>query len=276
PVHRCLPLRRRGERRRLPRWRHAEVAHGWARDRVPLRARCRRGARASQCGGVVGREGAFRVRRRAPRLRDRRAALRVRDACRRGDLRGARGPRDPRRGRPRHSSRTAQALVTAPGRRSIGSGLDHSMPARCRRAHADRYARTSRPCLGGDYPALGGAHLRLPPRSDTSVASLFQYARGDGPRARAARTAPRRARCRLTRPLHRGRILAWIALIAFLAVPSYALRLDGKLVGLQPDDFFKYSTAIAAISVDAVLLLIVLVIARGLPLRETFALRAPS
>ena len=59
-------------------------------------------------------------------------------------------------------------------------------------------------------------------------------------------------------------------------MPSYALRLDGKLVGLQPDDFFKYSTAIAAISVDAVLLLIVLVIARGLPLRETFALRAPS
>ncbi|HYU81503.1 MAG TPA: CPBP family intramembrane glutamic endopeptidase [Candidatus Polarisedimenticolia bacterium] len=59
-------------------------------------------------------------------------------------------------------------------------------------------------------------------------------------------------------------------------MPSYALRLDGKLVGLQPDDFFKYSTAIAAISVDAVLLLIVLVIARGLPLRETFALGAPS
>ena len=59
-------------------------------------------------------------------------------------------------------------------------------------------------------------------------------------------------------------------------MPSYALRLDGQLIGLQPDDFFKYSTAIAAISVDAVLLLIVLVIARGLPLRETFALRAPN
>jgi membrane protease YdiL (CAAX protease family) len=54
------------------------------------------------------------------------------------------------------------------------------------------------------------------------------------------------------------------------------LRLDGKLIGLQPDDFFKYSTAIAAISVDAVLLLIVLVIARGLHFRETFALRAPN
>jgi len=65
-------------------------------------------------------------------------------------------------------------------------------------------------------------------------------------------------------------------LIALLAAPSYALRLSGTLVGLKPDDFFKYSTAIAAISVDGVLLLIVLLIARGLPLRETFALRAPT
>ncbi|TMC72983.1 MAG: hypothetical protein E6J13_04310 [Chloroflexi bacterium] len=65
-------------------------------------------------------------------------------------------------------------------------------------------------------------------------------------------------------------------LIALLAVPSYALRFDGALVGLRPDDFFRYSTAIAAISVDAVLLIVVLLIARGLPLRETFALRAPS
>jgi len=65
-------------------------------------------------------------------------------------------------------------------------------------------------------------------------------------------------------------------LLALLAIPSYALRFDGRLTGLQPDDFFKYSTAVAAISVDAVLLLIVLLIARGLPLRETFALRAPS
>ena len=65
-------------------------------------------------------------------------------------------------------------------------------------------------------------------------------------------------------------------LIALLAAPSYALRLSGTLVGLKPDDFFKYSTAIAAISVDGVLLLIVLLIARGLPLRETLALRAPT
>ena len=59
-------------------------------------------------------------------------------------------------------------------------------------------------------------------------------------------------------------------------MPTYALRLGGALVGLRPDDFFKYSTAILVISSDSVLLFIVLLIARGLPLRETFALRAPS
>jgi membrane protease YdiL (CAAX protease family) len=47
-------------------------------------------------------------------------------------------------------------------------------------------------------------------------------------------------------------------------------------VGLGPDDFFKYSTAIFVVSSDAVLLLIVFLIARGLPFRETFALRAPT
>jgi membrane protease YdiL (CAAX protease family) len=47
-------------------------------------------------------------------------------------------------------------------------------------------------------------------------------------------------------------------------------------VGLGPDDFFKYSTAIFVVSSDAVLLVIVFLIARGLPFRETFALRAPT
>ena len=65
-------------------------------------------------------------------------------------------------------------------------------------------------------------------------------------------------------------------LIAFLAVPSYALRLSGRLIGLRPDDFFRYSTAIGAVAVDAILLLVVLLIARGLPFRETFALRPPG
>jgi membrane protease YdiL (CAAX protease family) len=46
-------------------------------------------------------------------------------------------------------------------------------------------------------------------------------------------------------------------------------------VGLGPDDFFKYSTAILVVVVDAIFLLIVLLMARGLPFRETFAFRAP-
>jgi len=59
-------------------------------------------------------------------------------------------------------------------------------------------------------------------------------------------------------------------------VPTYALRLGGTPVGLRPDDFFKYSTAIFVVSSDAVLLLLVILIARGLRFRETFALRPPS
>jgi membrane protease YdiL (CAAX protease family) len=54
------------------------------------------------------------------------------------------------------------------------------------------------------------------------------------------------------------------------------LRLGGTPVGLRPDDFFKYSTAILVVSSDAVLLLIVFLIARGLPFRARFALRAPT
>ena len=47
-------------------------------------------------------------------------------------------------------------------------------------------------------------------------------------------------------------------------------------MALGLEDFFKYSTAIFVVAADAVLLLIVLLIARGLPFRETFALRAPT
>jgi membrane protease YdiL (CAAX protease family) len=65
-------------------------------------------------------------------------------------------------------------------------------------------------------------------------------------------------------------------LIALLAIPTYALRLGGTPVGLAPDDFFRYSTAILVLASDGVLLLIVLAIARGLPLRQMFALRAPN
>lgn len=63
--------------------------------------------------------------------------------------------------------------------------------------------------------------------------------------------------------------------MVLLAAPNYALRLGGSVVGLEPDAFFRYSTAIGVITIDAILLIVVLLIARGLPLRETFALRAP-
>jgi membrane protease YdiL (CAAX protease family) len=59
-------------------------------------------------------------------------------------------------------------------------------------------------------------------------------------------------------------------------VPTYALRLGGAPIGIGADDFFKYSTAILVIASDAVLLLIVLLMARGLPFREVFAIRAPT
>jgi membrane protease YdiL (CAAX protease family) len=65
-------------------------------------------------------------------------------------------------------------------------------------------------------------------------------------------------------------------IIAILAVPTYVLRLQGIPVGLRPGDLFSYSTAILVIGSDAIFLLIVLLIARGLPFREVFALRAPS
>ena len=65
-------------------------------------------------------------------------------------------------------------------------------------------------------------------------------------------------------------------IIAVLAVPIYVLRFQGIPVGLRPGDLFSYSTAILVIFSDALFLLIVFLIARGLPFREVFALRAPG
>lgn len=59
----------------------------------------------------------------------------------------------------------------------------------------------------------------------------------------------------------------------FLAAPAYVLRFTGRVETLQPDMLFRYQTAISGVVVDGILLLIVLLIARGLPLRETFGLR---
>ena len=43
-----------------------------------------------------------------------------------------------------------------------------------------------------------------------------------------------------------------------------------------PDVLFRWSTAIGTVVLDAILLLLMLLIARGLPLREAFALRRPA
>lgn len=44
----------------------------------------------------------------------------------------------------------------------------------------------------------------------------------------------------------------------------------------RPDVFFRWSTAVFTFAFDGVVLLLLLLIARGLPLRDTFALRRPS
>lgn len=70
------------------------------------------------------------------------------------------------------------------------------------------------------------------------------------------------------------RLAAWAALVVFLAALAYGSRLEG---GDPPDDaLYRYETAIGGIVIYLVLLVVLLAIARGLPKREVFALRAPA
>jgi membrane protease YdiL (CAAX protease family) len=66
-----------------------------------------------------------------------------------------------------------------------------------------------------------------------------------------------------------------LAVVAFLALASYAGRFTGRIESLPADIFFRYSTAIATVVVDGILLVLLVLIAMGLPFREAFALRAP-
>jgi len=64
--------------------------------------------------------------------------------------------------------------------------------------------------------------------------------------------------------------------IAAIAAISYGARLSGgDDDGVAPDLLFRWSTAIFTYAFDGLLLLLLLLIARGLSLRETFALRRP-
>ena len=70
------------------------------------------------------------------------------------------------------------------------------------------------------------------------------------------------------------RLIAWLIFVLALASLSYASRLSG---GEPPEDLaYRYSSSIAAIVQYGLMLGILLLIARGLPLREVFALQRPA
>lgn len=75
------------------------------------------------------------------------------------------------------------------------------------------------------------------------------------------------------RRLSRGRLVAWLLFVLALTAIGYAGRLDGSE---PPDDVaFRYGYAVAALVQYAVMLGILLLIARGLSARDLFALRRP-
>ena len=73
---------------------------------------------------------------------------------------------------------------------------------------------------------------------------------------------------------HGGRLLAWLVFVVALALLAYGARVGGTDT---PDDLaYRYSSSVAALVQYGLMLGILLLIARGLPRRELFALRRPS
>ena len=73
---------------------------------------------------------------------------------------------------------------------------------------------------------------------------------------------------------HSGRLLAWLVFVSLLALLAYSARLTDTET---PDDLaYRYSSSVAAVVQYGIMLGILLVIARGLPRRELFALRRPA
>src|SRR5262245_24799432 len=71
-----------------------------------------------------------------------------------------------------------------------------------------------------------------------------------------------------------GRLAGWLVFVLVLAGLGYAARLGDTEV---PEDIaYRYSSSIAALVQYAVMLAILLLIARRLPTREAFALRPPA
>lgn len=63
--------------------------------------------------------------------------------------------------------------------------------------------------------------------------------------------------------------------MALLSAIGYAARL-GDTSPTPPDVLFRWSTAIGTFVLDGILLVVMLLIARGMPLRDAFALRRPT
>jgi membrane protease YdiL (CAAX protease family) len=71
-----------------------------------------------------------------------------------------------------------------------------------------------------------------------------------------------------------ARLAAWLVFVVALTLLSYGARLGGADT---PDDLaYRYTSSIAAIVQYTLMLGILLLIARGLPKREVFALREPA
>ena len=71
-----------------------------------------------------------------------------------------------------------------------------------------------------------------------------------------------------------GRLVGWLIFVLALTGLGYASRLSG---GETPDDVaYRYSSSVAALVQYGIMLGILLLIARGLPKREAFALHKPD
>ncbi len=72
----------------------------------------------------------------------------------------------------------------------------------------------------------------------------------------------------------RGKLVGWLSLVGVISVLGYAQRFSGG----QPDRdvVYKWSTAANELLLFGIILGVVLLIARGLPKRQVFALRRPA
>jgi len=77
-----------------------------------------------------------------------------------------------------------------------------------------------------------------------------------------------------TKKRYPGKLTAWLVFVSALALLGYAARIVGG--SDTPDDLaYRYSSSVAALVQYGLMLGILLLIARGLPGREVFALRRP-